>query len=164
MRTPLWQQRKRAADLLAVASRFSSFPILLETYRECVSEVFDLGSTIEILSSILKGDIQVTSLESTKPSPFAASLLFSYVANYIYEGDAPLAERRAQALAIDQSQLEELLGGTDLRELLDTGALDEVEARLQHLEVDFHARVSVVISRGSAPPVRKTCASDAITS
>ncbi|HEY1483787.1 MAG TPA: DEAD/DEAH box helicase, partial [Candidatus Acidoferrum sp.] len=142
MRAPLWQQRKRASDLLAVASRFSSFPILLETYRECIRDVFDLPATMALLSAIQRGAIRVTSLTSEKPSPFASSLLFSYVANYIYEGDAPLAERRAQALSIDQSQLQEILGDTDLRELLDQAALDEVESRLQSLEPEYQARHS----------------------
>ena len=140
LRTPLWQQRKRAADLLAVASRFASFPILLETYRECVRDVFDLRAATALLGKIQRGAIRVTRVESSKPSPFAASLLFSYIANYIYEGDAPLAERRAQALSIDQSQLQELLGDTDLRELLDPAALDEVEAKLQALDPDYQAR------------------------
>ena len=140
VRAPLWQQRKRSADLLAVASRFSSFPILLETYRECIRDVFDLPAVTDILSGVQRGTIRVTSLETNRPSPFAASLLFSYVANYIYDGDAPLAERRAQALSIDQSQLEELLGDSDLRELLDVTALNEVEARLQSLEPDYQAR------------------------
>jgi len=140
MRAPLWQQRKRAADLLAVASRFSSFPIILETYRECIRDVFDLSATAGILGKIQRGEIRLTRVESDKPSPFAGALLFSYIANYIYEGDAPLAERRAQALSIDQSQLEELLGDTDLRELLDPAALDEVEAKLQALEPAYQAR------------------------
>jgi ATP-dependent helicase Lhr and Lhr-like helicase len=140
LRAPLWQQRKRSADLLAVASRFSSFPILLEAYRECIRDVFDLPAVAAILAGVQRGEIRVTSVESDRPSPFAASLLFSYVANYIYDGDAPLAERRAQALSIDQSQLEELLGDTDLRELLDAAALDEVEARLQSLEPEYRAR------------------------
>jgi ATP-dependent Lhr-like helicase len=140
LRAPLWQQRKRAADLLAVASRFSSFPIILETYRECIRDVFDLPAASAILSKIQRGEIRLTRVESDKPSPFAGALLFSYIANYIYEGDAPLAERRAQALSIDQSQLEELLGDTDLRELLDGAALDEVEAKLQALEPDYQAR------------------------
>ena len=139
-RTPLWQQRKRAADLLAVAARFSSFPILLETYRECIRDVFDLPAASTILSAIQRGEIRVTSIASDKPSPFASSLLFSYVANYIYEGDAPLAERRAQALSIDQSQLQEILGDTDLRELLDQNAIDEVESRLQSLDSEYQAR------------------------
>jgi ATP-dependent helicase Lhr and Lhr-like helicase len=138
-RTPLWQQRKRAADLLAVAARFSSFPILLESYRECMRDVFDLPAVSAILTKIQRGEIRVTTVESEKPSPFAGSLLFSYIADYIYDGDAPLAERRAQALSIDQSQLQELLGDTDLRELLDAAALDEVEATLQSLEPEYRA-------------------------
>ena len=140
VRAPLWQQRKRASDLLAVASRFTSFPILLEAYRECIRDVFDLSAVAGILAGVQRGSIRVTSLESNRPSPFAASLLFSYVANYIYDGDAPLAERRAQALSIDQSQLEELLGDTDLRELLDVTALNEIEARLQMLDPDYKAK------------------------
>ena len=140
MRAPLWQQRKRATDLLSVASRYSSFPILTETYRECLRDVFDLPALAELLDKIQRGAIQVTTLESSKPSPFAASLLFSYVANYIYDGDAPLAERRAQTLAIDQSQLQELLSDTDLRELLDEAAVSEVEARLQALDPEYQAR------------------------
>ncbi|HEV2395743.1 MAG TPA: crosslink repair DNA glycosylase YcaQ family protein [Candidatus Sulfotelmatobacter sp.] len=139
-RAPLWQTRKRAADLLAVASRYSSFPILLESYRECVRDTFDLAGTTAILAKIGRGEIRVTMLEPEKPSPFASSLLFSYVANYIYDGDAPLAERRAQALSIDQSQLEELLGDNDLRELLDPAAIEEVETRLQMLDQEYHAR------------------------
>ena len=140
VRAPLWQQRKRAADLLAVASRYSSFPMLLETYRECVRDVFDLAAATSILREIQRGKIRVTSIDSPKPSPFASALLFSYIANYIYDGDAPLAERRAQALAIDQSQLEEILGSTDLRELLDREALLEVEQQLQALDPDYQAR------------------------
>ncbi|MDE3197793.1 MAG: DEAD/DEAH box helicase, partial [Acidobacteriota bacterium] len=140
MRTALWQQRKRSADLLAVASRYSSFPILLETYRECVRDVLDLDSAAAILRKIERGGIRVTTLDSKKPSPYASAVLFSYIANYIYDGDAPLAERRAQALAIDQSQLEEILGSADFRELLDKAALDEVEAHLQALDPDYKAR------------------------
>jgi ATP-dependent helicase Lhr and Lhr-like helicase len=140
MRTPLWQQRKRATDLLAVASRYAAFPILLETYRECLRDVFDLPALAEVLDKIRRGAIRVTTVESAEPSPFAASLLFSYVANYIYDGDAPLAERRAQALSIDQSQLRELLGDTDLRELLDEAAIHEVESRLQSLDSEYRAR------------------------
>lgn len=140
MRTPLWQQRKRAADLLSVASRFATFPILLETYRECLRDFFDLPALAELLEKIQRGAVRVTTLESGQPSPFAASLLFSYVANYIYDGDAPLAERRAQALAIDQSHLQELLGDTDLRELLDEAAIAEIESRLQSLDPEYRAR------------------------
>src|SRR5436190_14484487 len=140
VRAPLWQQRKRAADLLGVAARYSSFPILLETYRECVRDVFDLAAATSVLRDIHRGKIRVTAVDSPKPSPFASALLFSYIANYIYDGDAPLAERRAQALAIDQSQLEEILGSNDLRELLDRGALAEVEQQLQALDPDYQAR------------------------
>ncbi|MCU1238661.1 MAG: dependent helicase, Lhr family, partial [Candidatus Solibacter sp.] len=140
IRAPLWQQRKRAADLLAVATRYSSFPMLLETYRECVREVFDLEAATAILKEVQRGTIRVTSVDSPKPSPFAGALLFSYIANYIYDGDAPLAERRAQALSIDQSQLEEILGSTDFRELLDKAALEEVEQQLQALDPEYHAR------------------------
>jgi ATP-dependent Lhr-like helicase len=131
MRTPLWQQRKRSADLLNVASRYPGFAILLETYRECIRDVFDLPALTEILRRIELGTIHVTTVDSAKPSPFAASLLFGYVANYIYDGDAPLAERRAQALSIDQSQLQDLLGDADYRELLDPAVLQEVETQLQ---------------------------------
>jgi ATP-dependent Lhr-like helicase len=140
MRTPLWQQRKRATDLLAVASRYAQFPVLLETYRECLRDVFDLPSLSELLDKIQRGSIRVTTVESERPSPFAASLLFFYVANYIYDGDAPLAERRAQALAIDQSHLQELLSDTDLRELLDEAAIVEIEARLQSLDSEYRVR------------------------
>ena len=140
IRAPLWQQRKRAADLLAVAARFSSFPMLLETYRECVREVFDLEAATAILQQVQRGTIRVTAVDSAKPSPYAGALLFSYIANYIYDGDAPLAERRAQALSIDQSQLEEILGSTDFRELLDKAALAEVEQQLQALDPDYQAR------------------------
>ncbi|HUA00202.1 MAG TPA: DEAD/DEAH box helicase [Candidatus Aquilonibacter sp.] len=140
MRAPLWQQRKRATDLLAVASRYPSFPIVLETYRECIRDFFDLPFAANLLARIGHGEVRVTTADSEKPSPFAASLLFSYVANYIYDGDAPLAERRAQALSIDQSQLQELLGDADLREILDESALEEVEARIQSLAPDYRAR------------------------
>jgi ATP-dependent Lhr-like helicase len=140
MRTPLWQQRKRAADLLNVASRYPSFAMLLETYRECIRDIFDLPSLIDILRRIESGAIRVTTVDSAKPSPFAASLLFGYVANYIYDGDAPLAERRAQALSIDQSQLQDLLGDADYRELLDGTVLHELETQLQLLGAEHAAR------------------------
>jgi ATP-dependent Lhr-like helicase len=130
-RAPLWQQRKRSYDLLAVASRYPSFPMLLEAYRECMRDVFDMPAFLEILRSISNRQVRVHVVDSKTPSPFAASLLFSYVANYIYDGDAPLAERRAQALSIDQEQLRDLLGDVDLRELLDADAIAEVEEQLQ---------------------------------
>jgi ATP-dependent helicase Lhr and Lhr-like helicase len=140
VRTPLWQQRKRSADLLNVASRYPSFAILLETYRECIRDIFDLPALTEILRLIESGTIRVTTVDSAKPSPFAATLLFGYVANYIYDGDAPLAERRAQALSIDQSQLQDLLGDADYRELLDGSVLYEMENQLQLLGQEHAAR------------------------
>ena len=133
IRTALWQQRKRSADLLNVASRYPSFAILLETYRECIRDIFDLPALAGILGRIESGAIRVTTVDSAKPSPFAATLLFGYVANYLYDGDAPLAERRAQALSIDQSQLQDLLGDADYRELLDARVLRELEQQLQWL-------------------------------
>ena len=139
-RSPLWQQRKRAADLLAVASRYGSFPMLLEAYRECLREVFDIPALVDTLRRIERREIKAVTVDSSIPSPFASSLLFTYVANYLYDGDAPLAERRAQALAIDQAQLRELLGEAELRELLDADAIAELEAQLQHLEESLHAR------------------------
>ena len=134
-RSPLWAQRKRAANLLAVASRYGSFPILLETYRECLRDVFDLPGLVDILRRVSNRRLRVVTVDSRTPSPFAASLLFSYVANFIYDGDAPLAERRAQALSVDQAQLRELLGEAELRELLDASAIDELERTLQRLDV-----------------------------
>ena len=139
-RTPLWQQRKRAYDLLNVASRYASFPMLLEAYRECLRDVFDMPALMETLRAIGSRSIRVHVADSRTPSPFAASLLFSYVANYIYDGDAPLAERRAQALSIDQEQLRELLGDADLRELLDLGAIEEIEEQLQCVVDPYKAR------------------------
>ena len=139
-RAPLWQQRKRSYDLLAVASRYPSFPMLLEAYRECMRDVFDMPALLEILRAIANRQVRVHVVDSKTPSPFAASLLFSYVANYIYDGDAPLAERRAQALSIDQEQLRDLLGDADLRELLDADAIAEVEEQLQALTETTRAR------------------------
>src|SRR5438046_2742214 len=133
-RSPLWAQRKRAADLLAVASRYGSFPILLETYRECLRDVFDLPGLVEILRRVASRRIRIVTVDSRAPSPFAASLLFSYVSNFIYDGDSPLAERRAQALSVDQAPLKELLGDAELRELLDARAIEELEGSLQRLE------------------------------
>jgi ATP-dependent helicase Lhr and Lhr-like helicase len=132
-RTPLWQMRQRASDLLAVASRFGSFPILLETYRECLQDVFDLPALQEVLRGIQQRHVRVTSVETPSASPFARSLLFDYIAEFMYEGDAPLAEKRAQALALDRERLRELLGQEELRELLDPTALQELELELQWL-------------------------------
>jgi ATP-dependent Lhr-like helicase len=139
-RSPLWQLRKRSYDLLSVASRYPSFPLLLEAYRECLRDVFDMPGLIETLRAIEQRQLRVHVVETRKPSPFASSLLFSYVANFVYEGDAPLAERRAQALTIDQEQLRELLGEADLRELLDENAIAEVEEAAQCLAENYRAR------------------------
>ena len=133
-RAPLWQQRKRAYDLLQVASRFGSFPMILEAYRECLRDVFDVPALAATMTKIRERSIRVITADTQKPSPFAGSLLFRYVANFIYDGDAPLAERRAQALAIDQSQLRELLGEPELRELLDPAAIERAELELQQLD------------------------------
>jgi ATP-dependent helicase Lhr and Lhr-like helicase len=139
-RTPLWQQRKRAYDLLSVASRYSGFPMLLEAYRECLRDVFDMPALMEVLRAVGSRAIRVHVVDSRTPSPFAGALLFGYVANYIYDGDAPLAERRAQALAIDQDQLRELMGDADLRELLDVVAIEEIEEQLQCVVEGYKAR------------------------
>ena len=138
-RTPLWQQRQRAADLLAVASRYGSFPILVETYRECLSDVFDLAALREILTDVARRDIAIHSVETVRSSPFASSLLFDYVAAYMYDGDAPLAERRAGALTLDRDLLRELLGQEELRELLDPEALADLELNVQALTEDRQA-------------------------
>ena len=139
-RSPLWQLRKRSYDLLSVASRYPKFPLLLEAYRECLRDVFDMPALIETLRAIEQRQLRVHVVETRKPSPFASSLLFSYVANFMYEGDAPLAERRAQALTIDQDQLRELLGEADLRELLDPAAIADVEETAQCLAENWRAR------------------------
>ncbi len=136
IRTPLWQQRQRAADLLAVASRYGSFPILVETYRECLSDAFDLPALREILAGVTRREIAVHSVETAAASPFASSLMFDYVAAYMYDGDTPLAERRAGALTLDRELLRELLGQEELRELLDPDALADLELGLQALTED----------------------------
>ncbi len=130
-RTPLWAQRKRAADLLAVAARFPSFPILLETHRECQTEVLDVDGLKRLLRAIEREELRVVEVSLRTPSPMAASLLFSYVSHFIYDADTPLLERRAQALSVDQDQLQQLLGKTDFRKLLSSTALTELEAQLQ---------------------------------
>jgi ATP-dependent Lhr-like helicase len=138
-RTPLWQQRQRAADLLAVASRYGSFPILVETYRECLSDAFDLPALREILAGVASREITVHSVETASASPFASSLLFDYVAAYMYDGDTPMAERRAGALTLDRDLLRELLGQEELRELLDPDALADLELTLQALAEERQA-------------------------
>jgi ATP-dependent Lhr-like helicase len=143
-RQPLWMQRRRSADLLAVASRYPSFPILLETYRECLRDVFDLPGLVALLRDIEKRVVRVENVESQQPSPFASSLLFNYVGNFIYEGDAPLAERRAAALALDHAQLRELLGGAELRELLDGDTIDQLGLELQKLADPYCRHIDAV--------------------
>jgi len=138
-RTPLWQQRQRAQDLLQVASRYGSFPILVETYRECLSDVFDLPALRQLLAGVQRREIAVQSVETPKASPFASSLMFDYVAAYMYDGDAPMAERRAGALTLDRDLLRELLGQEELRELLDPEALADLELSLQALAQDRQA-------------------------
>ena len=133
-RSPLWAQRKRAHDLLSVASRYPSFPIVLETYRECLRDVFDMPGLRDVLEGIEKRKIRVAHVDTRRPSPFASSLLFSFVANFIYDGDLPLAERRAQALGIDHEKLRELLGEAELRALFDDELLASEEKRLQRIE------------------------------
>jgi ATP-dependent Lhr-like helicase len=139
-RAPLWQQRKRASDLLAVASRYESFPMVLETYREILQDVFDMPGLTGLLAAIRSRKLRVVTVDTRAPSPFAASLLFNYVANFMYEGDAPLAELRAQALTVDPSQLRALLGEVELRELLDQDAVADLELSLQHLVRERAAR------------------------
>ena len=139
-RSPLWQQRQRSAQLLSVASEYGSFPIILETVRECLQDVFDVPGLVELMRDIAARRIRVVEVDTDQPSPFARSLLFGYVAAFMYEGDNPLAERRAAALTLDSSLLAELLGEADLRELLDPAALDQVEAEAQWLTEDRRVR------------------------
>ena len=150
-RTPLWQQRQRSADLLAVASRYGSFPILVETYRECLSDVFDLPALREVLAGVERREIARPPRRDRRASPFASSLLFDYVAAYMYEGDAPLAERRAQALTLDRDLLRELLGQEELRELLDPAALADLELSLQSLADERRATTRRPAPRPAAP-------------
>ncbi|MGD0019388.1 MAG: DEAD/DEAH box helicase [Candidatus Limnocylindrales bacterium] len=139
-RTPLWQQRQRSAGLLAVASRYGSFPIIVETYRECLADLFDLPALRDVLGGVARREIEVRDVETVAASPFAGSLLFDYLAAYMYEGDAPLAERRAGALALDRDLLRELLGQEELRDLIDPAALADLELGLQALVPERAAR------------------------
>ncbi|GAA2398511.1 ATP-dependent helicase [Streptomyces glaucosporus] len=132
-RTPLWQQRQRASQLLQVASEFGSFPIVLEAVRECLQDVFDVPGLAELMGDIEARRVRLVEVTTPEPSPFARSLLFGYVAQYLYEGDSPLAERRAAALSLDSRLLAELLGRSELRELLDPEVLAELERELQWL-------------------------------
>ncbi|WP_307816398.1 Lhr family helicase [Nocardioides limicola] len=139
-RSPLWQQRQRASQLLEVAAKHPSFPIVLETLRECLQDVYDLPGLIEVLRRIGSRQVRVVDVVSHAPSPYAKNLLFSYVAQFMYEGDSPIAERRAAALTLDQGLLAELLGTCELRELLDPAVLTETEAELQRTAVERRAR------------------------
>jgi ATP-dependent helicase Lhr and Lhr-like helicase len=163
-RQPLWAQRKRAADLLAVAARHPSFPIVLETYRECLRDVFDLPGLVAVLRDIDKRRVRVLTIDTHAPSPFSASLLFTFVANFVYEGDAPLAERRAQALTIDHERLRELLGETEIRNLLDRDIIADQERFLQRLaypakDADSLCDVLRALGDLSLPELRERAAS-----
>ncbi|HEV7750584.1 MAG TPA: DEAD/DEAH box helicase [Baekduia sp.] len=131
-RTPLWQQRLKAQSLLEVAKQYSDFPIILETYRECLRDVLDVPGLHDLLTALHSRELSLVEVETRTASPFATSLLFDYVATYMYEGDTPNAERRAAALSLDRDLLRELLGQEELRDLIDADALDQVEADLQH--------------------------------
>jgi len=130
-RTPLWQQRLKAQSLLQVARKYPAFPVVLETYRECLQDVFDLPALKRLLQGLRTRQIDLVDVETPSASPYSASLLFDYVATYMYEDDTPPAERRAQALSLDRELLRELLGQEELRDLLDREAVDEVEAQLR---------------------------------
>jgi ATP-dependent Lhr-like helicase len=139
-RQPLWQQRQRSAQLLDVARKYPTFPIVLETVRECLQDVYDLPALKDIAASVERRELRIVQTTTTQPSPFAKSLLFGYVAQFLYEGDSPLAERRAAALALDSTLLNELLGRVELRELLDAKVIEATEHELQRLAPDRRAR------------------------
>jgi len=130
-RTPLWQQRLKAQSLLQVARRYGSFPVVLETYRECLQDVFDLPALKRLLTGLKTRELDLVDVETPSASPYSASLLFDYIATYMYEDDTPPAERRAQALSLDRDLLRELLGQEELRDLIDPGALENVEEQLR---------------------------------
>ena len=132
-RTPLWQQRQRSKNLLSVARRYPDFPVLLETYRECMSDLFDLSGLVDLMSKIEDGAIRIDDVETPSPSPFARSLVFAYEERFLYDDDAPAAERRAQALTLDRELLRELLGTSSLKELLDEDVIQAVDGELQGL-------------------------------
>lgn len=139
-RQPLWQQRQRSAQLLDVARKYPTFPIVLETVRECLQDVYDLPALKDIAASIERRELRILQTTTQQPSPFAKSLLFGYVAQFLYEGDSPLAERRAAALALDSTLLNELLGRVELRELLDAKVIEATELELQRLAPDRRMR------------------------
>ena len=139
-RSPLWHQRQRAAQLLDVARKYPDFPIVLETVRECLQDVYDVPAVVELMTGIAQRRVRVLEAETAQPSPFAASLLFGYVGAFMYEGDSPLAERRAAALSLDSTLLAQLLGRVELRELLDPAVIAATGRQLQHLSDDRLAR------------------------
>ncbi|MFF1882758.1 DNA glycosylase AlkZ-like family protein [Pseudarthrobacter sp. NPDC058196] len=139
-RQPLWQQRQRSAQLLDVARKYPTFPIVLETVRECLQDVYDLPALKDIAASVERRELRIVETTTQQPSPYAKSLLFGYVAQFLYEGDSPLAERRAAALALDSTLLNELLGRVELRELLDAKVIEATERELQRLIPDRRAR------------------------
>src|SRR5215211_6494620 len=151
-RTPLWQQRLKAQALLQVARRYPDFPVVLETVRECLQDVFDLPALRRLLSGLKTRKLDLVEVETASASPFSASLLFDYVATYMYEDDTPLAERRAQALALDKDLLKELLGQEELRELIDPGALAEVEAELRGAPTSPDSLHDQLLRRGDLAP------------
>ncbi|MFZ2503367.1 MAG: crosslink repair DNA glycosylase YcaQ family protein, partial [Nocardioides sp.] len=139
-RSPLWQQRQRSAQLLEVAAKYPTFPIILEAVREVLQDVYDLPALVDLLSAIQRREVAVVDVATQIPSPYARTLLFGYVAAFVYEGDSPIAERRAAALSLDQGLLAELLGRAELRELLDPLVLAEVADQLQRLSPDRWAK------------------------
>ena len=139
-RSPLWQQRMRSAQLLTVAAKYPEFPIVLETMRECLNDVFDLDGLLEVQQQIAARSVRIVEVETKEPSPFARSLLFGYVGAFVYEGDVPLAERKAAALSLDATLLAELLGKDGIKQLLDAGVIASVEADLQCLSSEKQVR------------------------
>jgi ATP-dependent Lhr-like helicase len=151
-RTPLWQQRLKAQSLLEVARRFPAFPIMLETYRECLQDVFDLNALRQVLKRLQTRELDLVEVETATASPFASSLIFEYVASYMYEDDTPPAERRAQALSLDRGLLRELLGQEELRDLLDPDAVDDVERDLRGAPRDADELHDLLRLRGDLRP------------
>src|SRR4051812_34308713 len=147
-RTPLWQQRLKAQSLLQVARRYGSFPVVLETYRECLQDVFDLPALRTLLHGIQTRQLDLVEVETASASPYSASLLFDYIATYMYEDDTPAAERRAQALSLDRDLLRELLGQEELRDLLDPGAIEEVESHLRGAPKNADGLHDLLLLRG----------------
>ncbi|HEY0248464.1 MAG TPA: ATP-dependent helicase, partial [Gryllotalpicola sp.] len=138
-RMPLWQQRMRSAQLLEVAHKYPQFPIILETMRECLQDVYDLAALRDVAKRIEQRKIRVVETTTERPSPYASTLLFGYIAAFMYEGDSPLAERRAAALTVDTELLSQLLGRSELRELLDPAVIERVESELQRMPLDRRA-------------------------